>query len=50
MKTVKLNTGVVTTFDKYDNMISCISPYDSTEPVKMTKLRYYVKQIKSIIQ
>ena len=49
MRTVKLNTGVVVTFDDKDNMISLTTPYFKTEPVKMTKLRYYVSIIKSII-
>ena len=50
MKTVKLNTGVLITFDNKDNMISVISPYYSKTPSKMTILRWFVKQIKKIIK
>ena len=50
MKTVKLNTGVVVTFDKKDNMTSVVSPYDRVDAFKTSVLRYYVNQIKSIIK
>jgi hypothetical protein len=49
MRTVKLNTGVLITFDDKDNMLSVVSPYDGKNPFKMTILRYYIKQIKKLI-
>ena len=50
MRTVKLNTGVIITFDKFDNMISVKSPYVKGDPIEMTALRYYVNIIKEIIK
>ena len=50
MRTVKLKTGVEVTFDERDNMVIVCSPYENTEPEKVTVLRYYVNQIKKIIQ
>ena len=49
MRTINLNTGVVVTFDDKDNMIALTTPYWATEPLKMTKLRWYVQQIKAMI-
>ena len=48
MRTTKLNTGVIITFDKYDNMIEVNSPYYKNG-YKKTVLRAYVDIIKSII-
>lgn len=45
MRTVKLNTGVVVTFDKFDNMLSVESPYHKDKKVKQTIL----ERIKNII-
>ena len=50
MRTVKLNTGVEVTFDKWDNMISVKSPYYKTTPVKTTILIWFFNQIKQIIK
>ena len=50
MKTVRLNTGVITTFDDKDNMLSVSSPYHKEEPPrKMSTLRWAVKQLKKVI-
>ena len=50
MKTVKLNTGVIVTFDDKENMIDVTSPYHiDKEPTTMSVLRYAVKQLKKWI-
>lgn len=50
MKTVKLNTGVVVTFDNKENMISVSSPYIKDDaPSTMSVLRYAVEQLKKLI-
>ena len=50
MKTVKLNTGVVVTFDKEDNMLTVNSPYHRNEPPrKLSVLRWAVEQLKKVI-
>ncbi len=48
MRTVKLNTGVVVTFDSDDNITNVETPYFKTTPIKMTVLRWLVQQIKNM--
>lgn len=50
MKTVKLNTGVVITFNDKENIISVNSPYIKDDaPSTMSVLRYAVEQLKKVI-
>ena len=50
MRTVKLNTGVVVTFNSKDEIISVSSPYHKNEPPrKLSTLRYAVSQLKKVI-
>lgn len=50
MKTLKLNTGVIVTFDDKENMISVTSPYHiNKEPTTMSVLKYAVKKLKQWI-
>ena len=50
MKKVKLNTGVIVTFDDRENMVSVSSPYIKDDaPSTMSVLRYAVEQLKKVI-
>ena len=50
MRTKKLNTGVIITFDKKDNMVSVSSPYHKDEePTKISILTYAVNKLKQWI-
>ena len=50
MRTKKLNTGVIVTFNDCDEIISVSSPYHKGEPPrKMSVLRYAVKLLKQVI-
>ena len=50
MKTVKLNTGVLITFDEKGNMLNVNSPHHKNEPPrKLSTLRYAVELLKKVI-
>ena len=50
MRTIKLNTGVIITFDEKDNMISVSSPYHKhEEPTEISILTYAVNKLKEWI-
>lgn len=50
MRTKKLNTGVIVTFDEKDNMISVSSPYHKDEePTTISVLTYAVNKLKQWI-